>query len=146
MTTTTPPRPVSLHIYLGCRDAPAALDWLPRALGAEVTMSWPDEDGGIAHAELRIGDAAFIVFSDPGHEPPVRRGETSGQGVYLAVPDDAAVDAAFARATAAGAEVVWTPDGTAWGNYRARVVDPEGREWTFGTHRPGEPVTDDAWS
>lgn len=135
----TASRPIALHVYLGYRDAPAALEWFRRALGAEVTMEWPDEDGGVQHAEVRLGDAAFTVFTDPGHEPPVRRGDTSGQGVLFSLPDGAAVDALFARASAAGSEVVWTPDDTEWGNYRARVVDPEGREWTFGTHRPGEP-------
>jgi len=32
---------------------------------------------------------------------------------------------------------VWKPELTEWGNYRVRVADPEGYEWTFGTHRPG---------
>ena len=134
----TAPRPIALHVYLGYRDAPGALDWLRTVLDAEVTMHRPDDDGGVLHAELRVGDAAFVVFTDPGHTPPVRRGDTSGQGVFFSVPDEAAVDAAFARATAAGAEVVWAPGGTEWGRYRTRFVDPEGREWTVGTHRPGE--------
>ncbi len=33
------------------------------------------------------------------------------------------------------------PGLTEWGNYRIRVADPEGYEWTFGTHRPGLPST-----
>jgi hypothetical protein len=28
-------------------------------------------------------------------------------------------------------------------NYRCRVLDPEGFEWTFGTHWPGEPVAEE---
>lgn len=134
----TAPRPIALHVYLGYRDAPAALDWLRRVLDAEVTMHWPDDDGGVLHAELRVGAAAFVVFTDPGHTPPGRRGDTSGQGVFFSVPDEAAVDAASARATAAGAEVVWPPSSTEWGHYRTRLLDPEGREWTVGTHQPGE--------
>jgi uncharacterized glyoxalase superfamily protein PhnB len=35
--------------------------------------------------------------------------------------------------------VVWEPAGTEWGNYRCRVLDIEGHEWTFGVYRPGEP-------
>lgn len=133
-------RPVTLHTYLAYRDAPAALDWLARAFGFEVTMRWPDERGGIQHAELRLGDAAISVFSEDGagYDRPVRRGDTTGRGQWLALPDETAVDALFARASAAGAEVVWAPEPTGWGNYRCRVLDPEGHEWTFGTHRPGE--------
>jgi uncharacterized glyoxalase superfamily protein PhnB len=137
-------RPVTLHAYLAYRDAPAALDWLRRALGFEVTMRWPDDHGGIQHAELRLGDVGIGVFSDDGagYEWPALRGETTGRGLHLAVPDEATVDAMFARAEATGATVVFAPHGTEWGNYRCRVVDPEGYEWAIGTHRFGEPAPD----
>jgi uncharacterized glyoxalase superfamily protein PhnB len=49
-----------------------------------------------------------------------------------------------ARAVGAGATEVWAPHSTEWGNYRCRVLDPEGFEWSFATHRPGEPPGD--WS
>ena len=54
------------------------------------------------------------------------------------------MDAVYASSAAANAEVMWEPGTTEWGNYRFRVVDPEGYEWTFGTHKPGEPTAD--WS
>ncbi|GAA0222037.1 VOC family protein [Saccharothrix mutabilis subsp. mutabilis] len=131
----------SLHVYLGYRDAGAAIDWLGRAFGFEATMRFPDERGGVAHAELRLGEAALMVFSDhDGYSRAPRRGDTSGQGVYLAVGDAGEVDALFERAVAEGAVPVWEPAGTEWGNHRFRVVDPEGFEWTFGTHRPGQPA------
>jgi len=135
--------PTSLHVYLGYRDAPAAVDWLERVLGFRTTMRWPDERGGIAHAELRLGDAALVVFSDhDGYERPPRRGETGGQGLYLVSGDEAEVDAVYGQAVEAGATVVWEPASTEWGNHRCRFLDPEGFEWTFGTHRPGE---EQAW-
>ncbi|MDN5861341.1 MAG: VOC family protein, partial [Pseudonocardia sp.] len=134
MTTT-------LHIYLGYRDAPAAIDWLGRVLGFEATMSSPDEDGEIAHSELRRGEAAIIVFTDRvGYERAPRRGETSGSGCYLAVDAEAEVDGLYERAVGSGAVVVWKPERTEWGNYRTRVLDPEGFEWTVSTHRPGLPA------
>lgn len=137
---------IGLHAYFGYRDAVKALGWLEDAFGFETTMNFPDGDGGVAHAELRLGDVAVIVFSDrEGYERPPRKGETCGFGVYLALPDEAAVDALYARAVGVGAVPVWEPAGTEWGNYRFRVLDPEGFEWTFGIHRPGEPVTGD-WS
>ncbi|QFZ19989.1 VOC family protein [Saccharothrix syringae] len=130
-----------LHAYFGYRDAPAALRWLKEAFGFETTMNFPDEHGGVMHAELRLDDAVVIVFSDrDGYQRPPRRGDTGGFGVYLTLADEAAVDALYARAVAAGAVTVWEPAGTEWGNYRFRVLDPEGYEWSFGIHRPGEPV------
>ena len=30
-----------------------------------------------------------------------------------------------------------TPQDTEWGTRRARVLDPEGQEWSSGTHAPG---------
>lgn len=135
MTTT-------LHTYLGYRDAQAAHDWIGRVFGFEITTTWPDEQGGIAHSELRRADATLVVFTDrAGYERSPRRGETYGTGVYLAVDDASEVDAAYERAMAAGATSVWKPETSEWGNHRMRVVDPEGYEWTMGTHRPGLPAT-----
>jgi uncharacterized glyoxalase superfamily protein PhnB len=138
MTETTT-RPAALHAYFGYRDAPAAIAWLERAFGFTTTMAFPDGDGGIAHAELRRGDAAIVVFSDrDGYERAPRKGDTCGIGMYVTVPDPADVDSVHTSAVEAGATTVWEPAGNEWGNYRCRVVDPEGVEWTFGTYRPGE--------
>jgi uncharacterized glyoxalase superfamily protein PhnB len=136
-TTATAEPPTTLHAYLGYRDAAAAIDWLSHALGFTTTMRFPDDDGGVAHAELRRGGAAIGVFTDrDGYDRPQRRGDTVGQGLYLCVGADE-VDALWAAATDAGATGVWTPTATPWGNYCCRVLDPEGVEWTVGTHRPG---------
>jgi uncharacterized glyoxalase superfamily protein PhnB len=133
----------TLHTYFSYVDAPAALAWLERAFGFETTMRWDDDKGGLAHAELRLGDAAILVFSDDGQNYDrlhPKSNDAVGHGTYLAVADDAAVDAVFERALAAGATPVWKPENTEWGNYRCRVRDLEGYEWTFGTHKPGEPA------
>ncbi|GAB3209892.1 VOC family protein [Marinactinospora endophytica] len=132
----------TLHAYFGYRDAPAALRWLEKAFGFVTTLEFPDDNGGVMHAELRRGDAAIMVFSDDeGYERAPRKGPTCGQGTYLVLASPAEVDEVFAAAVAAGAEVIWEPADTEWGNYRCRVADIEGYEWTFGVHRPGEPVS-----
>lgn len=146
--TTAEIRPASLHVYLSYRDAHAALVWLGEAFGFETTMQFPDDKGGIQHAELRRDEVAIVVFTaDEDYDRLTRRGETVGHGIYVAVADEDVVRALFTTAIAAGADVVWQPDSTDWGNYRFRVVDPEGYEWTFGTHKPGEPVaaSDQDW-
>ena len=138
-------RAASLHAYFGYRDAVAALRWLEDAFGFETTMEYPDDKGGIMHAEMRRGDAAFTLFTDEvGYEKLSRKGDSVGHGSYVALGSAADVDAVFASAVKAGAEVIWPVDNTEWGNYRCRMADPEGYEWTFGTHRPGQPTT--AWS
>lgn len=142
-TTTT--RPAAAHAYFGYRNAPAALSWLEQAFGFETTMRFDDTDGTIAHAELRRQDVAIIVFADrDGYQRPPRKGDTGGSGLYLSMATPEEIDAIHARAVAAGAVSVWTPEWTDWGNYRCRVLDPEGFEWSFGVHRPGEPAPE--WS
>ncbi|ALG10099.1 hypothetical protein AOZ06_27235 [Kibdelosporangium phytohabitans] len=72
----------------------------------------------------------IVVVSDhDGYERAPRKGDTAGQGVYLAIVE--------------GATTIWTAGRSAW-NYLCRVADPEGVERTFGTHRPSEPWGD--WS
>ncbi|MEQ3550230.1 VOC family protein [Pseudonocardia nematodicida] len=129
-----------LHVLLSYRDAAAAIDWLERALGFGTTMRYDTEDGVVGHAELRRDAAVIVVFDDAGagYDHPRPRGEGCGTGTYLTVAEAAGVDALWTSALAAGAVPVWEPGWTPWGNYRCRVLDPEGREWTAGIHRPGE--------
>ncbi|HEU4998258.1 MAG TPA: VOC family protein [Lapillicoccus sp.] len=132
----------TLHTYLGYRDATAAIDWLQRALGFDLVRRWPEDGDTVAHAELRRGDAALTLYTDEvGYDRPPVKGDTSGIGIYLAVPAAEDVDELYASATAAGGSSVWVPEQSEW-NYRCRVVDPQGVEWTVGTYRPGEPA---AW-
>lgn len=61
-------------------------------------------------------------------------GGSTGAGLYL-VADD--VDLLYAAAVNAGGAPVIPPEDTAWGTRRARVLDPGGREWSFGSYEPG---------
>jgi uncharacterized glyoxalase superfamily protein PhnB len=132
----------TFHMYFGYRDAVGALRWLEKAFGFETTMEVPDSKGGIMHAEMRYDGVAFTLFTDEaGYDRPSRKGDTVGHGAYIAFDSQAEVDAVWDSATAAGAGPIWEPGTTEWGNYRCRVTDPEGYEWTFGTHRPGLPAS-----
>ncbi|MFJ5834690.1 VOC family protein [Streptomyces sp. NPDC093089] len=124
---------VSLHVYLSCSDA-AALDWLGR-VGFQVVARQDGSDGSVIHSELRCGDAVVMVASsDAAYEIPSLHGVSTGAGAYLCVEDP---DAFYRRAVEAGAATVRAPQETTWGARRARVLDPEGREWTFGSYAPG---------
>lgn len=99
----------SLTPYLIVSDAVAALDFYARAFGAATSMklTMPGRDGRetIAHAEMILGDSRFMLSGEwPEMDalgPNRRGGATASFLIY--VPD---VDAGFARAVAAGAEVV----------------------------------------
>jgi uncharacterized glyoxalase superfamily protein PhnB len=45
------------------RDAAAAIDWLCKAFGFTQRMVVPDEEGGIAHAELTFGNGMIMLGS-----------------------------------------------------------------------------------
>lgn len=118
----------SLVPYLTFRHGPASLEFLISGLGFEVVTEQRDDDGGVLHAELRRGDA--VIMGGAGDHVPV-----PSPGLYLVVDD---VDASFAAATAAGADIVYPPEQTEWGTWRARFRDVDGHEWSIGTYRPGQ--------
>lgn len=126
-----------LHAYLSYRDAPGALEWL-EAVGFEVVARQDADDGGVVHAEVRYGDVVVMLASaDQDYDVPTRKGISVGGGLYLWLPTAEEVDGWFSRAVAAGAEEVLAPHDTEWGTRRARLLDPEGHEWSAGTYRPG---------
>ncbi|WP_306324565.1 VOC family protein [Streptomyces venezuelae] len=126
---------VTLHVYLSYADAPAALDWLSK-VGFQVIARQDGSDGTVIHSELRCGDAVIMVAShDTEYEIPELRGMSTGTGVYLCTENP---DAFYQRAVEAGATTVISPETTPWGARRARVLDLEGREWTFGSYAPGQ--------
>jgi uncharacterized glyoxalase superfamily protein PhnB len=55
------------------------------------------------------------------------------------MPSDDDVNETQASAVRAGAQNVIAPEQTEWGTRRARVLDPEGHEWSAGTYAPGTP-------
>jgi uncharacterized glyoxalase superfamily protein PhnB len=123
-----------LFADLGYRDARAALDWLA-ALGFSEVRRQEGPDGRVTYAEVRWGDVVLMVSGAlPDHQVPPLVGDSTGRGLYLRVQD---VDGTFERAVAAGARPVVEPENTIWHSRRARVLDPGGQEWTFGTYQPG---------
>jgi uncharacterized glyoxalase superfamily protein PhnB len=120
-------------------DGPAAMDWLARAFGFEEQARWLDEDGRVAHGELRVGDGLVMVAStNPAYEgPAVHREHCAAADAWLRSPyvvdgalvyvDD--IDAHHARAVAAGAR---TLSGIEDGPARLyRTEDLEGHRWMF---------------
>jgi uncharacterized glyoxalase superfamily protein PhnB len=123
-----------LFPQLGYRDPEGAIAWL-EALGFELLITWPYADGSIRHAELRLGDATVMIGGALQElQQPELRGRTVGHGTYVQTDD---VQGMYKAAIAAGATSVFEPEETEWGTERARVLDPEGYEWSFGNYEPG---------
>ncbi|GHJ98051.1 glyoxalase [Streptomyces sp. NE5-10] len=126
-----------LHAYLSYRDTEAALAWLSE-VGFELVRRQDAEDGSLAHAEVRCGSVVLMVAgAHDEYSRPALRGTSTGSGLYLCLPSPAAVDRWYFRAVSAGGVPVIEPEATEWGTRRARVLDPEGHEWSVGTYRPG---------
>jgi hypothetical protein len=73
--------------------------------------------------------------ADEPYETPKLIGRSAGHGLHPLLVDD--VTALRGVALQAGGSSVFAPDKTEWGTERARVLDPEGYEWSFGTYEPG---------
>ena len=95
------------------------IDFLKRAFDAEELAVF-EQSGRIMHAAVRVGDAVLEMGE------PVDRTGIPSNGFFLFVED---VEAAYARALAAGATAVRPPDDTPYGLRSAIVRDPSGYLW-----------------
>ena len=95
-------------------------------------MAAPDGKS-VWHAELRIGSSIVYMNDEmPGMGAPAPSTEHPAPvGFWIWVAD---CDAAFKRATEAGATVKMAPMDMFWGDRTGTVADPFGYTWTFGTH------------
>jgi len=115
------------------KDGPAAIDWLGRAFGFTKQLVVPEEDGRIAHAELALGPGAIMLGSERKTLDPKNPWDGATSGVYVYVRE---IDAHYARAKAAGAEIVRDLADTGYGAREYSVRDLEGNLWSFGTYMP----------
>ena len=123
----------SIYPVLKYEDARAAIDFLERAFGFESHVAHEGENGGIAHAELRLGDE-FVMLGSTG-EGDDRFNQGAGRySLYVAVEDP---DAHHGRAREAGAAIERELSDTDYGSREYTARDPEGNLWSFGTYRPG---------
>ena len=130
------PTPEGYHTltpYLIVKGAARALDFYAKALGAKELFRMAEPSGRVGHAEMSIGDSRFMLadeFPDAGAVAPVE-GQGHCVSFLLYVPD---VDAAFARAVAAGAKAVRPVQDQFYGDRSGTLRDPFGHQWTLATH------------
>jgi PhnB protein len=135
MAKAKKPVPEGFHTItpqLTLDNAPAAIDWYKKALGAEEVSRHVGPDGKVMHAELRIGNSR-IMLNDAvmGGKGPKAIGG-SPASLWLYVED---CDALFNRASAAGAQSKMPLGDQFWGDRCGSFVDPHGYTWTIATRK-----------
>jgi uncharacterized glyoxalase superfamily protein PhnB len=125
-------RPATVMPALKYRDAPAAIQWLERAFGFKSHMTVPGPDNTVAHAQMTSGNG-MIMLGSTGRPDPKNPWSDARHGIYVVVAD---VDAHYARAKAAGAEIVMELRDTDYGSRDYSARDPDGNLWCFGTYQP----------
>jgi PhnB protein len=120
-------------------DVGAAVEWLTGAFGFRELLRWTDESGRTGHADIELEGGVVMLEAGPAGFPNARDGQDRTT-ILVWVGD---VDLHFARAAAAGAEIVERPVDKPWGLRRYMARDLEGHVWQFNQHiRDVEPA---AW-
>ena len=125
------------------RDPSRSIEWLCKALGFEKQRVVTRQDGSLSYAHLSFGGSLIMVtptgeaVSNQENMLPDKIVHAQAQSCYFVVRD---VDAHYAKAKAAGAEIVLEIKVYEHGGCRYSCRDPEGHVWNFGTYDPWQPL------
>ncbi|MEO6958066.1 MAG: VOC family protein [Antricoccus sp.] len=113
-------------------DAPAAISFLSKAFGFEVSAQYDnaDDSSKVDHAELLwpLGGGIMLGSARESNRDVVKQGSSA----YVVTDEP---DALYERAIAAGAVEVRALNEQDYGSREFAVSDPEGNIWSFGTYR-----------
>src|SRR5262245_16718052 len=129
---SAPPKHPAITPALSYLNPRAAIDWLQKAFGFEISMIIEDEAGNPVHSQLGYGDGLIMVGSEwnENTKSPASLGHKCTQTVHVHMSED--IDAHCERARKAGAEILQEPDTQFYGDRTYRARDLEGHMWTFG--------------
>ncbi len=119
-----------LHVLtLGVADKPRAIRFYRDGLGLPTASK--DEDDV---AFFQLGPLIFALWGydqliGDANLPSSPKPPFSGTALAQCLPSKADVDAALARAEAAGATITKPAHDTFWGGYSGYFTDPEGYAW-----------------
>ncbi len=119
------------------REPKAAVAWLARAFGFELTMAidGPDDDPTMGHYEMAIDGRGRIMIGGEWAawtRSPASVGGVNTQFTHVELTGD--VDGHCERARGAGAAIAAEPEDQFYGDRTYRAVDIEGHVWTFAQH------------
>ncbi len=117
-------------------DPDALITFLTTAFGFVEHAVHRDAEGRIDHAELTFdGGMIMLGRGDQGTDfDAVMDASAPVRTTFYVIVDD--VDAHHARATAAGAVVVYPLTDQDYGSRDYSCKDPDGNLWSFGTYDP----------
>lgn len=127
---------------LRAADARGLIRFLVDVVGFREVVAWGDQPDGsgdfVAHAQLAWPEGGGVMLGSarPAGGEDQWPQAPGGAGVYVVTADP---DAVYARAVAAGAEVLRPLQDTDYGSREFALRDPAGNLWSFGTYA-GEPV------
>ena len=111
----------------------ALIEFLRKAFGAVEVYRAQMPDGGVPHAQVRIGDS-IVAMAGMAEAPAAgahREFPSMPSTLHLYVPD---TDAVYALALKAGATSIQAPADQPYGDRSAGVTDPFGNRWFIATH------------
>ena len=129
--------------YLVVSNAVAAIAFYEQAFGAEERSRMATPDGRkLLHAELALNGGTLMISDDFAEDPAEASTPEAlgGSPVTFHLLTDQ-IDALWAAAVAAGAEVTMPLERQFWGATYGRLRDPFGHNWSLGT--PDQPVSDE---
>jgi uncharacterized glyoxalase superfamily protein PhnB len=124
------------------KDARAALEFLQKAFGFELSLLIEDDQGNLQHSQLAFGDAIIMVGTEwsEKHQSPASLNGRNTQTTHVYLRNQS-VDEHCRIARAAGADIYMEPADQFYGDRTYQARDPEGHMWSFSeTVRHVEPV------
>lgn len=111
--------------YLTVPGVARLLEFLKQAFDAKEAHVMKRPDGGVMHAEVKIGDSTVMMGE------PMAPWTPMPGALYLYVDD---VDTVYKRALQAGATSVREPANQFYGDRHGGVKDDSGNIWWIATH------------
>jgi PhnB protein len=133
----------SVTAYLTVNRGLDAIAFYERAFGAELlTHEMADDGKRVLHAALDVFGTMIMLSDefpeyDPDSKSPASLGGTTFT-LHVGFGDPAQVDAALAKAAAAGCTVTMPAMDAFWGMRYGRLKDPFGHAWAFGAPLPDQ--------
>ncbi len=135
------PISAAIEVYLTVSNGLEAIEFYKRAFGAQVVYQELTADKQkVMHASLAAFGGHFMLsdyfpqyITDVAPRTPDAQGSVTMQ-INMQTPQE--VDAAMARASAAGATVTMPATDTFWVMRYGRLKDPYGYVWAFGAPLP----------
>ncbi len=117
----------TVNLYLTVTGVPKLVDFLQKAMDAQVIERIEGPGGRIMHVELKVGDS-IVMAGEPDPNGPWKPRPCN---VYVYVAN---VDDVYRRALEAGGRSVSELQNQFYGDRSGTLTDPFGHQWTVASH------------